>query len=167
MIILSPLFLLLPLCILGFDGLQPFFYQPRPGLNGKIFIIAKFKTMRDLRDNAGTLLPDMQRITRFGRFLRQTSLDELPQLWHVLTGDMSLVGPRPLLIEYLPQYTASQRRRHAVKPGITGWAQVNGRNDLSWSEKLQHDLWYVDNLSFPLDLHILFVTLTRSIITNS
>lgn len=167
LIILSPLFLLLFLLILYFDKQYPFYDQPRPGLHGKIFIIAKFRTMRDLRDKEKMLLPDAQRTTQLGKFLRQTSLDELPQLWNVLTGDMSLVGPRPLLAKYLPLYNQEQRRRHTVKPGITGWAQINGRNSLSWSEKFEYDLWYVDNLSFQLDLNILFLTLTRTIITKS
>jgi lipopolysaccharide/colanic/teichoic acid biosynthesis glycosyltransferase len=167
LIILSPLFVLLGLCIFSIDGQKPFFYQPRPGFNGKIFIILKFKTMRDLRDTEGKLLPDSQRITRLGKFLRQTALDELPQLWNVWIGDMSLVGPRPLLPEYLLLYSPAQMRRHHVKPGITGLAQINGRNSINWSEKFRHDLWYVDNLSFQLDLTILFLTLTRAITTHS
>lgn len=167
LIILSPLFLLLFLLILCLDKQYPFYNQPRPGLNGKIFIIAKFRTMRDLRDKEKMPLPDAQRTTPLGKFLRQTSLDELPQLWNVLTGDMSLVGPRPLLPEYLPLYNQEQRRRHTVKPGITGWAQINGRNNIGWAAKFEYDLWYVDNLSFPLDLNILFLTLTRTIITKS
>lgn len=164
LIILSPLFLFLSLLVLFLDKQFPFYYQPRPGLHGKIFIITKFKTMRDLRDKEGLLLPDFQRTTRFGKFLRQTSLDELPQLWNVLTGDMSLVGPRPLLTEYLPLYNKTQRRRHHTKPGITGWAQINGRNNIEWIEKFEYDLWYIDHKSFQLDLNILFLTFKKAVI---
>lgn len=164
LIILSPLFLFLSLLVLFLDKQFPFYYQPRPGLHGKIFIIAKFKTMHDLRDKEGLLLPDFQRTTRFGKFLRQTSLDELPQLWNVLTGDMSLVGPRPLLTEYLPLYNKTQWRRHHTKPGITGWAQINGRNNIEWIEKFEYDLWYIDHKSFQLDLNILFLTFKKAVI---
>lgn len=158
LIILSPLFLFLTLLILCLNQTTPFFCQPRPGLNGKIFTIIKFRTMMDLYDGNRQLLPDSQRLTLPGKFLRKTSLDELPQLWNVLRGDMSLVGPRPLLKEYLPLYTKTQLRRHAVKPGITGWAQINGRNRISWEEKFARDLWYVDHISFRIDLLILFST---------
>ncbi|MCF2445281.1 sugar transferase [Dyadobacter sp. CY345] len=171
LIILSPLFLLLILLIYLFSQTKPFFCQYRPGLNGKIFRIIKFRTMRDLNDENRIPLPDSQRLTILGKFFRQTSLDELPQLWNVLIGDMSLVGPRPLLPEYLPLYTKNQSRRHAVKPGITGWAQVNGRNSISWDEKFAYDLWYVENISLGTDLIILSLTIrtifsTRRINSN-
>ncbi len=136
-------------------GSPIFFKQIRPGLHAKPFEMIKFRTMIDVYDTNGTLLPDSERLTPFGSFLRSTSLDELPELWNVLKGDMSLVGPRPLLMEYLPLYSSSQARRHEVRPGITGWAQVNGRNALSWEEKFALDIWYVDNRSFWLDLTIL------------
>lgn len=139
-------------------GLPVFFCQQRPGLAGKPFQLWKFRTMTDKRDAQGQLLPDEQRLTRLGRFLRRTSLDELPELWNVLRGDMSLIGPRPLLMEYLPLYSPEQARRHEVKPGITGWAQVNGRNAISWEEKFALDVWYVDNHNLWLDLKILVLT---------
>lgn len=139
------------------------FRQARPGRGGRIFELVKFRTMREAKDADGNPLPDEQRLTRTGRFLRATSLDELPQLWNVLRGDMSLVGPRPLLVEYLPRYSAEQARRHDVLPGITGWAQVNGRNALEWDERFQLDVWYVDNWSLALDLKILALTLLRVI----
>jgi sugar transferase EpsL len=135
--------------------------QQRPGLHGKLFTLYKFRSMTDARDAFGTLLPDEQRLTRFGKFLRATSLDELPELWNVIRGDMSLVGPRPLLPEYLSLYNKEQARRHEVLPGITGWAQVNGRNALSWKDNFAFDVWYVDNRSFWLDLKILFRTLWK------
>lgn len=138
-----------------------FFIQRRPGLHGKIFNIYKFKTMNDKCDSSGNLLPDEQRLTSAGRFIRSTSLDELPQLWNVLCGQMSLVGPRPLLPQYLPLYSAEQARRHAVLPGITGWAQVNGRNTISWTDKFKLDCYYVDHISFTLDLKILFLTIKK------
>ena len=138
-----------------------FFTQDRPGKGEKIFNLKKFKTMRDDRDEYGNLLPDALRITPIGKFVRKTSLDELPQLWNVCIGDMSLVGPRPLLKKYLPLYNAEQKRRHEVKPGLTGWAQVNGRNSISWEEKFKLDVWYVDNVSFSLDLKILLLTVKR------
>ena len=140
-------------------GRPVLFRQPRPGRHGRPFDILKFRTMTDARDAGGKLLPDAQRLTRFGRFLRSTSLDELPELINVLKGEMSLVGPRPLLMQYLELYTPEQMRRHAVRPGITGWAQVNGRNAISWEEKFALDVWYVDNLSLWLDLRILLRTL--------
>jgi len=146
-------------------GRPVLFVQTRPGLHGRPFRMVKFRTMRDQRDANGDLLPDRQRLTRFGRFLRSTSLDELPELWNVLVGDMSLVGPRPLLMEYLPLYSPQQARRHEVRPGITGWAQVNGRNAISWDEKFQLDVWYVDHRSFTLDLKILWLTL-RSVVAR-
>lgn len=141
------------------------FRQPRAGLRGRQFELLKFRTMTDARDAQGRLLPDEQRLTKFGRWLRSTSLDELPQFFNVLRGDMSLVGPRPLLMDYLPRYTPEQARRHEVRPGITGWAQVNGRNVLSWEEKFRMDVWYVDNQSVWLDLKILWLTL-RSVLAK-
>jgi lipopolysaccharide/colanic/teichoic acid biosynthesis glycosyltransferase len=137
------------------------FRQMRPGLNGRPFILYKFRSMSEERDSSGHPLPDYQRLTRVGSLVRSLSLDELPQLWNVLKGDMSIVGPRPLLMKYLPRYSAEQARRHEVKPGITGWAQVNGRNSLSWEEKFALDVWYVDHRSFPLDLQILLKTFRR------
>ncbi|MCA0232448.1 MAG: sugar transferase [Bacteroidetes bacterium] len=139
------------------DG-KPFFFQLRPGLRGQIFRIWKFKTMNDRKNKQDELLPDHERLTAVGKWVRKTSLDELPQLINVLKGDMSLVGPRPLLVEYLPLYNTSQQRRHEVKPGITGWAQVNGRNAISWQQKFEYDVWYVENISFFLDLKILWLT---------
>jgi len=139
----------------------PFFIQARPGKNGKIFKIVKFKTMNDKRDASGKLLPDDQRLTKIGKIVRKTSIDEIPQLWNVLKGDMSLVGPRPLLPEYLPLYNDFQKRRHEVRPGITGWAQVNGRNAVSWQQKFEYDVWYVENLSFLLDVKILLLTVKK------
>lgn len=154
---------MLPLALLALMvrwklGSPVFFRQVRPGLHGRPFRMLKFRTMTDQRDSHGQLLPDAQRLTSFGRFLRSTSLDELPELWNVLRGNMSLVGPRPLLMEYLPLYTPEQARRHEVRPGITGWAQVNGRNALSWNERFRLDVWYVDNQSLMLDLRILWRT---------
>lgn len=157
--VLSPVILLLWLWLVVENrNSGAFFIQRRPGLHGKIFNIYKFKTMNDKCDSSGNLLPDEQRLTSAGRFIRSTSLDELPQLWNVLCGQMSLVGPRPLLPQYLPLYSAEQSRRHDVLPGITGWAQVNGRNAISWTEKFKLDCYYVDNISFTLDLKILFLT---------
>lgn len=159
MLLLSPLLLLLA-CVVKFDSPGPvLFRQQRPGLHGKPFTLYKFRTMTNDQDMNGSLLPDAERLTPFGRFLRSTSLDELPELFNVLKGDMSLVGPRPLLMEYLLRYTSEQMRRHEVRPGITGWAQINGRNTLSWEEKFQMDVWYVDHCSFWLDLKILWLTL--------
>jgi lipopolysaccharide/colanic/teichoic acid biosynthesis glycosyltransferase len=142
-------------------GTPVLFRQVRPGLHGKPFMMLKFRTMTDARGLDGALLPDAERLTPFGRWLRATSLDELPELWNVLKGDMSLVGPRPLLMEYLPLYTPEQARRHEVRPGITGWAQVNGRNALSWEEKFKLDVWYVDNRSLWLDIKILWLTVRK------
>ena len=138
-----------------------FFVQERPGLKGRIFKMIKFKTMTDERDKEGNLLPDEKRLTRMGRFVRSISLDELPQLFNVLKGDMSLIGPRPLLPQYLPLYSEKQAKRHDVRPGITGWAQVNGRNAISWQRKFEYDVWYVDHLSFVLDMKILFLTIKK------
>lgn len=140
---------------------KPFFFQLRPGKNGQLFKIIKFKTMNDKKDENGNLLSDDYRLTKIGAFVRKTSLDEIPQLLNVLKGDMSLIGPRPLLPEYLPLYNESQRRRHEVKPGITGWAQVNGRNAISWEQKFEYDVWYVENVSFLLDLKILYQTIKK------
>lgn len=145
-------------------GAPIFFRQVRPGKDGKAFTMIKFRTMLNHYDNTGELLSDSQRLTSFGKLLRATSLDELPELWNVLKGDMSLVGPRPLLMEYLPLYNAEQRRRHTIRPGITGWAQINGRNSISWEEKFKQDVWYVDNNSFLLDIKILFLTIKKVLI---
>ena len=139
----------------------PFFKQIRPGKNGKLFTIYKLKTMRDTRDDQGNLLPDNQRLTVIGKIVRKLSLDELPQLWNILKGEMSFVGPRPLLPEYLPLYNQEQQKRHWVKPGITGWAQVNGRNAISWQQKFEYDKWYVEHQSFKLDIKILFMTINK------
>lgn len=147
-------------------GSGAFFFQERPGKDGKIFRVVKFKTMTDQRDVEGKLLPDAQRLTKVGRFVRSASLDELPQLWNVLKGDMSLIGPRPLMVKYLPLYSPVQARRHEVRPGITGWAQINGRNNISWQKKFEYDVWYVDNLSFPLDCKIVFETLKKVILRS-
>lgn len=156
-----PLFLFLAILVRLRLGSPVFFKQWRPGLHARPFLMTKFRTMTDTRDGAGGLLGDEARLTPFGRWLRTTSLDELPQLWNVLKGEMSMVGPRPLLMEYLPLYSPQQARRHEVRPGITGWAQINGRNALSWDDKFAHDVWYVDNCSMWLDFRILLVTLLR------
>src|SRR5690606_16445280 len=150
--ILSPIFILATFYLYLANQGKPFFFQKRPGKNGKIFRIITFKTMNDRTGSEGNLLPDADRLTPVGKFVRKTSLDEIPQLINVLKGDMSLVGPRPLLPEYLPLYNKEQARRHEVRPGITGWAQVNGRNAISWKQKFEYDVWYVDHLSFWLDL---------------
>ena len=147
-------------------GSPVFFRQTRPGLHGQPFEMVKFRTMTDTRGPDGALLPDAVRLTPFGRFLRSTSLDELPELWNVLKGDMSLVGPRPLLMEYLPLYSPEQARRHAVRPGITGWAQVNGRNAISWDDKFKLDVWYVDHRSLWLDLRILWMTVRKVLVRD-
>lgn len=147
-------------------GSPIFFQQVRPGLRGKPFKMVKFRTMTQARDAAGQLLPDALRLTSFGRFLRASSLDELPELWNVLKGDMSLVGPRPLLLEYLPLYTPEQARRHEVRPGITGWAQINGRNAISWEAKFKLDVWYVDNRSLWLDIKILWLTVKKVLVRD-
>ncbi len=147
-------------------GSPTFFTQERPGLHGKPFRMVKFRTMTQARGADGQLLPDALRVTSFGRFLRASSLDELPELWNVLKGDMSLVGPRPLLMEYLPLYTSEQARRHQVRPGITGWAQVNGRNAISWEDKFKLDVWYVDNRSLWLDIKILWLTVKKVLVRD-
>ncbi len=161
LLIISPIFLIIT-CVLWFqnDG-KPFFFQERPGKNASVFKVIKFKTMNDLLDYKGVLLPDHQRTTEFGKFLRQTSLDEIPQLINVLSGNMSLIGPRPLLMEYLGLYSTEQLRRHTVRPGITGLSQVNGRNLLEWKKRFEMDLYYVDNLSFFLDLKIFSLTILK------
>lgn len=147
-------------------GSPAFFRQTRPGMHGRPFNMVKFRTMTDARGADGALLPDADRLTPFGRFLRASSLDELPELWNVLKGDMSLVGPRPLLMDYLPLYSAEQSRRHEVRPGITGWAQINGRNALSWDEKFKLDVWYVDNRSLWLDIKILWLTVRKVLVRD-
>lgn len=158
LLVLSPVLLAIALAIRLTIGSPVLFRQVRPGLQGRPFTMVKFRTMRDAVDAAGRPLPDAERLTRLGRIVRSTSLDEVPELWNVLRGEMSLVGPRPLLMEYLPLYTAEQARRHEVRPGVTGWAQVNGRNALSWEEKFRLDTWYVDHRSLALDLKILLLT---------
>lgn len=164
LVVLSPILLIVSVMLHFFnEGAGVFFFQERPGYKGKPFRIVKFKTMNERKRSDGKLLPDKQRITKFGAFLRNTSLDELPQLWNVLKGDMSLIGPRPLLMEYLPLYSEEQMRRHDVRPGISGWAQCHGRNNLSWTEKFKLDVWYVDNLSFKTDCSIVWTTLMRVI----
>ena len=158
------LIILIPVSIILYfanKGAGVFFLQPRPGKNGKIFKVIKFKTMTDEKDAEGNLLPDEVRLTPMGKFVRSTSIDELPQLINVIKGDMALIGPRPLLVQYLPLYSPQQARRHEVRPGITGWAQVNGRNSISWKQKFEYDVWYVDHLSFLLDLKIIFLTIKK------
>ena len=160
-IILLPVGLLVALLLFIANRGDVFFTQPRPGKGGKIFHVIKFKTMNDMKDANGNLLPDAKRLTPVGRIVRKTSMDEIPQLLNVLKGDMSLVGPRPLLVEYLPLYDQVQSRRHDVRPGITGWTAVNGRNAISWDEKFKLDIWYVDHISFALDVKILFLTVAK------
>lgn len=158
-IILFPLFMLIMILLFISNKGEPFFVQKRPGINNKIFTIIKYKTMNDQRDVSGELLPDSERMTVVGSFIRKSSLDEIPQLINIIKGDMSLVGPRPLLPEYLPHYNTFQIRRHEVRPGITGWAQVNGRNAISWEQKFEYDVWYADNLSLSLDIKIICMTI--------
>lgn len=160
-ILLSPIFLLILIWLIFSTIGKPFFNQERPGKNGKLFRLYKFRTMNNRRNSKGELLADHLRVTRTGNFLRNSSLDEIPQLLNVLKGELSLIGPRPLLKQYLPLYNARQAKRHDVKPGITGWAQVNGRNDLSWEEKFEFDVYYVEHLSLRLDLKILYLTITK------
>ena len=155
---LLPIFLIVMIGLFISNNGKPFFFQQRPGRNGKIFKIIKFKTMNDKKDSNGNLLSDAERLTAIGSFVRKTSLDEIPQLINVLKGDMSLIGPRPLLVQYLPLYNQHQARRHDVRPGITGWAQVNGRNAISWNQKFDYDVWYVENISLMLDVKIFFLT---------
>jgi undecaprenyl phosphate N,N'-diacetylbacillosamine 1-phosphate transferase len=166
LIILSPLMLVIIIILAVFESGNVFFVQERPGYKGKIFRLYKFKTMNNKCDLAGNLLPDMERLHVIGKFLRKSSIDELPQLINVLRGDMSFVGPRPLLKEYLPLYNTFQQQRHLVRPGITGWAQVNGRNTLSWEKKFELDVWYVKHISFRTDIKILFLTI-RNILNSS
>lgn len=161
LLLLAPVIVLLSLLVRIKLGSPVLFRQTRPGKAGQSFQMAKFRTMTDARDAHGGLLPDADRLTSFGQFLRASSLDELPELWHVLKGDMSLVGPRPLLMEYLPLYSERQARRHEVRPGITGWAQINGRNALSWEEKFELDVWYVENRTLWLDVKIIFLTVWK------
>ena len=161
LIISSPLFLIVIIALLFANKGKVFFLQNRPGKNGKIFKIIKFRTMNDKRDAQGNLLPDVERLTTIGKLVRKTSLDEIPQLINVLLGNMSLIGPRPLLPEYLPLYNDFQKKRHLIKPGITGWAQINGRNAVDWEKKFMFDVWYVENMSFLLDLQIMFLTLKK------
>jgi undecaprenyl phosphate N,N'-diacetylbacillosamine 1-phosphate transferase len=161
LVILSPVFIIVTIGLFFANQGKPFFFQLRPGKDGVIFKIIKFKTMNDKKDENGNLLSDGERLTPIGSFVRKTSLDEIPQLFNVLMGDMSLIGPRPLLVHYLELYSDFQKRRHAVRPGITGWAQVNGRNAISWDKKFELDVWYVDNISFLLDVKILFKTVLK------
>lgn len=166
LVVFSPIIAAVALKLRRTMGSPVLFRQIRPGLNGKPFEMIKFRTMKDAVDAQGNPLPDSERLTPFGQFLRSSSLDELPELWNVLKGDMSLVGPRPLLMEYLPLYTPEQYRRHEVRPGVTGWAQINGRNALSWEEKFQLDVWYVDNRSLWLDIKILFLTVKKVLVRD-
>jgi len=166
LLVLAPVFVVVACVVRRKLGAPVFFRQTRPGRDGKPFQMVKFRTMLDATDKDGNPLPDDQRMTRFGSFLRSTSLDELPELWNVLKGDMSLVGPRPLLMEYLPLYSPEQYRRHEVRPGITGWAQVNGRNALSWEDRFRLDVWYVDNRSMVLDIKILFLTVKKVLVRD-
>ncbi|WP_086477886.1 sugar transferase [Arenibacter amylolyticus] len=161
LLLLSPVFIAVFITLMVANRGKAFFYQSRPGLNEEIFKIIKFRSMNDKKDKNGNLLPDEDRLTKVGLFIRKTSLDEIPQLVNVLIGDMSLVGPRPLLISYIPLYNEHQKKRHLVKPGITGWAQVNGRNAISWQQKFAYDVWYVENCSFLLDCKILWMTLSK------
>lgn len=162
LIVLSPILLIVTIWLhFANKGAGAFFFQERPGKNAKIFKVIKFKSMTDERDENGNLLPDAQRLTKIGKFVRSTSIDELPQLINVLKGDMALIGPRPLLVQYLPLYSLEQARRHEVRPGITGWAQCNGRNAISWTKKFELDVWYVDNISLKTDLKVIFTTIKK------
>ncbi|MDD4672236.1 MAG: sugar transferase [Bacteroidales bacterium] len=163
LIILSPIFILITVCLTIVNKGKPFFLQKRPGKNEKIFRIIKFKTMSDKKDAQGNLLSDAERLTPIGTFVRKTSMDEIPQLINVLKGDMSMIGPRPLLIQYLPLYNDMQKRRHELRPGITGWAQVNGRNAISWQQKFEYDVWYINNVSLTLDFKICVMTIKKTI----
>ncbi|WP_374539962.1 sugar transferase [Flavobacterium sp.] len=166
LLLLSPLFILVTIGLFFANQGKPFFFQIRPGKDEKLFRIVKFKTMHDKTDAEGNLLSDAERLTRIGGFVRKTSLDEIPQLLNVLKGDMSLIGPRPLLVQYLPLYNAEQKQRHNVRPGITGWAQVNGRNAISWEQKFAYDVWYVEHCSLLLDLKILLRTIQKVIVRD-
>ena len=161
LVTLFPFIIVISICLLISNHGTPFFLQQRPGKNERIFKVIKFKTMTNEKDSYGNFLPDANRLTKIGKFLRSTSLDELPQLINVLKGDMSLIGPRPLLSQYLPLYSKEQSRRHELRPGITGWAQVNGRNAISWQKKFEYDIWYVNNISFWLDIKIIFLTIKK------
>ena len=165
-VLLSPVFILVTIGLYFANQGKPFFFQSRPGKNGVIFKIIKFKTMNDKKDKEGNLLSDAERLTKIGAFVRKTSMDEIPQLLNVLKGDMSLIGPRPLLPQYLPLYNEFQSRRHEVRPGITGWAQVNGRNAISWDKKFEYDVWYVQNISFMLDVKIFFLTIKKVFVSE-
>jgi len=160
-VLTSPFFIIVAIVLVFSNNGNPFFIQSRPGLNGKVFRLIKFKTMAEAFDSKGNLLDDEKRLTNFGKIVRKLSLDELPQFWNVLKGEMSIIGPRPLLEEYLVLYSVHQARRHEVRPGITGWAQVNGRNELDWQKRFELDVWYVDNVSFLLDLKIIFRTIQK------
>lgn len=167
LLVLSPLLVVVTVWLhFANRGAGAFFFQERPGKNARIFRVVKFKTMTDERDVNGQLLPDEQRLTRVGRFVRSTSIDELPQLWNVLRGDMALIGPRPLLVQYLPLYSPRQARRHEVRPGITGWAQCHGRNAISWTQKFEYDVWYVDHLTLLTDLKVIWLTI-KTVLTRS
>lgn len=161
LLILSPLFAIITLILFFTNNGKPFYFDRRPGLNEKIFFVIKFKTMNDKKDKNGVLLPDMERTTKIGKWIRKSSLDEIPQLLNVLIGQMSLIGPRPLWPSYLQFYSEEQKRRHAIKPGITGWAQINGRNSISWKQKFEYDVYYVDRVSFLFDLKIFFLTIKK------
>ena len=167
LILLSPLFILLTIILFFHFKGNPFFMHPRPGQNEKIFKLIKFKSMKDDKDENGVPLPYNERVTNVGRIIRKLSFDEIPQLINVIKGDMSLIGPRPLLVDYLPRYNEYQKQRHNVKPGISGWAQVNGRNSISWEQKFSLDVWYVDNLSFSLDIKILLLTIKKVILKEN
>lgn len=166
LILLSPVFIIVMIGLFFANHGKPFFFQTRPGKNERFFKIIKFKTMNDKKDPLGQLLSDSERLTTIGAFVRKTSLDEIPQLLNVLKGDMSLIGPRPLLVQYLPLYNETQKQRHAIRPGITGWAQINGRNAISWNQKFEYDVWYVDNCSFLLDIKILFLTIKKVVVSE-
>lgn len=166
LLVISPVFLLLILFLIIANDGKPFFVQKRPGKNGKIFSIIKFKTMNDRKDMNGDLLSDAERLTKVGSFVRKTSLDEIPQLINVVIGDMSLIGPRPLLVQYLPLYNDFQKKRHNVRPGITGWAQVNGRNAIGWEQKFEYDVYYVDNISLELDFRIILLTIKKVFVSE-
>lgn len=167
LMIIWPILLLVTILLtLCNKGAGAFFFQERPGLNGKIFKIIKFKTMTDERDSEGNLLPDEKRLTKVGKFVRSTSIDELPQLWNVLVGDMALIGPRPLLVQYLPLYSKEQARRHEVRPGITGWAQCHGRNAITWTKKFEYDVWYVDHCSLLTDLKVILITIKKVLVRD-
>ncbi|EKF54896.1 sugar transferase [Galbibacter marinus] len=166
LIFLSPIIVLLWICLFVVNSGQPFFYQLRPGKDARVFKLIKFKSMTDKRDENGELLSYEKRVTKIGSFIRKYSLDEIPQLINVLLGDMSLIGPRPLLVKYLPLYNDFQKKRHLVKPGITGWAQVHGRNAISWDEKFNYDIWYIEHLSFTTDLQIILKTIKKVIIKD-